>query len=353
MISPTVTVCPPRGSNTALNHLLKKVKDANFTEDERQELLDISKEVFLEMPSNNHARQMTGMLINGNMRSIADGKASMPEIDKQGLIILRSSELQGSFSLQSYGFRSTLKYELYIPENVWESVGEGDLVISVETNGNWSFFAPKYETRLYKDCLDMSGAEQFCVNQGGHLASVGSQWENDEVVKVAGRGNYVWLGGRRRAGADRWEWLDERGWSYQNWAYNQPGDRTEDDTCVMIGDEQWWGSSCQTQRPFICENQVRMTGTHTLAFTNTSQIVDRLFQFRSNNPIGPNSEFRLNWRIESRNSCNVMELVSRDLSGDISTPGLGSLPPPNFYKERHEYTAVIELPHNITDVIFF
>ena len=34
---PTVTVCPPRGSNTALNHLLEKVKDANFTKEERQE----------------------------------------------------------------------------------------------------------------------------------------------------------------------------------------------------------------------------------------------------------------------------------------------------------------------------
>ena len=40
---PTVTVCPPRGSNTALNHLLEKVKDVNFNEEERQELLDISK----------------------------------------------------------------------------------------------------------------------------------------------------------------------------------------------------------------------------------------------------------------------------------------------------------------------
>ena len=35
---PTVTVCPPSGSNTALNHLLEKVKDVNFTEEERQEL---------------------------------------------------------------------------------------------------------------------------------------------------------------------------------------------------------------------------------------------------------------------------------------------------------------------------
>ena len=31
---PTVTVCPPRGSNTALNHLLEKVKDVNFTKEQ-------------------------------------------------------------------------------------------------------------------------------------------------------------------------------------------------------------------------------------------------------------------------------------------------------------------------------
>ena len=36
---PTVTVCPPRGSNTALNHLLEKVKHVDFTEEERKELL--------------------------------------------------------------------------------------------------------------------------------------------------------------------------------------------------------------------------------------------------------------------------------------------------------------------------
>ena len=69
---PTVMVCPPRGSNTALNHLLEKVKDVNFTEDERQELFDISKEVFLEIPNKKHAREMTELLSTENMRSIAN-----------------------------------------------------------------------------------------------------------------------------------------------------------------------------------------------------------------------------------------------------------------------------------------
>merc|ERR1712067_164550 len=79
---PTVTVCPPRGSNTALNHLLEKVKDVNFTKEERQELLDISKEVFIQIPSMKYASQMTGYLSMDNMRSIVNGQASMPEVDE-------------------------------------------------------------------------------------------------------------------------------------------------------------------------------------------------------------------------------------------------------------------------------
>ena len=46
---------------------------------------------------------------------------------------------------------------------------------------------------------------------------------------------------------------------------------------------------------------------------------------------------------------DVKEFVSKELSGSVSTPGLGSLSPPNYYKERHEYSAVIELQHNITE----
>ena len=46
-----------------------------------------------------------------------------------------------------------------------------------------------------------------------------------------------------------------------------------------------------------------------------------------------------------------MELVSRNLAGSVTTPGLGSLTYPDYYKERFEYTAIVELPHNIIDII--
>merc|ERR1712020_679738 len=64
---PTVTVCPPRGSNTALNHLLEKVKDVNYTEEERQELLNIADEVFIGIPNKEFAKEMVELVSDDHM----------------------------------------------------------------------------------------------------------------------------------------------------------------------------------------------------------------------------------------------------------------------------------------------
>ena len=203
-----MTVCPPRGSNTALNHLLEKVKDVNFTKEERQELLAISREVFLEIPNKKYARQMTAFLSVDHMKSIVYRQASMPEVDKQGMIILRSSEPQGSFSSPNLNFKyHSFKFELNFPNNIEELVGEGKLVITVETNKKRGVFALKNTKLLHKEKLTASAAEEFCVNQGGHLASVGSQEEENKLESFVGW-NYVWLGGRRKEGGEGWEWLD-------------------------------------------------------------------------------------------------------------------------------------------------
>ena len=170
---PTVTVCPPRGSNTAVNHLLEKVKDVNFTEEERQQLLSISKEVFLETPNKKYARQMEELLSRENMRSIVNEQASMPEIDQNGMITIRTSELEGSFRTPGFAdpeyngdlYRRphSLHYELDLPDNTGEIVGEGVLVVSVETEGDWGFISPENRLQLYKDPMTMSEAEDLCV----------------------------------------------------------------------------------------------------------------------------------------------------------------------------------------------
>merc|ERR1712012_1256734 len=120
----------------------------------------------------------------------------------------------------------------------------------------------------------------------------------------------------------------------------------------MIALGSWYSQSCEYQSKFICAGPLEKNGNHTLVLGSES-LTDHTLKFWWNPVIdghGPQG-FKLNWRIENGNLPDVMELVSKDLEGSVSTPGLGSLPPPNYYKERHEYTAVIELPHNITKVI--
>ena len=198
----------------------------------------------------------------------------------------------------------------------------------------------------------MSAAEQVCETQGGQLATVGSQWEQDELVRLVGGIADVWLGGRRKAGGNEWEWLDGRPWTYQNWGPSN--DKGYD--CVLISFSGLWESfpCSEIKMWFVCETPLTMSGYHKIGFRKDS-VINRPIEFtwNSSDDLGNISspEFRVNWKIEDGNSPDVMELVCKDLEGSVSTPGLGFLPPPNYYKEKHEYSAIIELPHNITEVI--
>ena len=66
---PEVTICPPRESNTVINQALRKVKNTNLTKVEREDLIDISKQVFFK----SHAIQMTELLSTENILS-RDGR---------------------------------------------------------------------------------------------------------------------------------------------------------------------------------------------------------------------------------------------------------------------------------------
>ena len=153
---PAVTVCPPRGSNTAVNHLLEKVKYINYTKEERQRLLNVSRKVFFETPTKVHAEQMVELLSGGNMRSIVNEQASVPEIGQSGLITIRSSELEGSFSTpgfrdpeyrgEFYSTHRSFHYVLDLPDNTGEIVGKGVFVVELENR----IFKSLFQRRMLK-----------------------------------------------------------------------------------------------------------------------------------------------------------------------------------------------------------
>ena len=103
---PMVTVCPPRGSNTAMNVLLDNIGRVNFSEQDRQELLIIAKKVFIEIPNRKHAKQMMGVLSIENMRSILEERESLPELDEHNVLRLKTS------TVETTSFNFFLKYHV-------------------------------------------------------------------------------------------------------------------------------------------------------------------------------------------------------------------------------------------------
>ena len=71
LMLPEVTVCPPKGSNTVLNHILKKMEDEKVKEDElRWRLLGKINNVYTDQPMT-FAKNMALIM---NIRTLSDVK---------------------------------------------------------------------------------------------------------------------------------------------------------------------------------------------------------------------------------------------------------------------------------------
>ena len=174
---------------------------------------------------------------------------------------------------------------LEFPDNIGELVGEGSIVVSVQTKGGGRVRFQENRLELYPLDLKMKDAEDFCVSRGGHLASIGSQEDLDEIAEVAG-GEFVWLGGTRVR--DDWHWVDGRPWGYESWdpeSYigKMPNLAKLDWDCILfipIG-SVWWNNKCAKEEgiKFICLESVNTTFMES---RNKSLTLNKsLFMYRS------------------------------------------------------------------------
>ena len=135
-------------------------------------------------------------------------------------------KLEGSFSTPGFGESEckdnffgqshSLHYVIEFPKDLGDAVGDGDLVISVETADEWSFSWNR-TMQLHKKKLNMSDAEDFCISQGKHLASITTEEEEKEMEKLTTSGRFkttVWLGGKWNEVQQFWQWLDGRNWEF-------------------------------------------------------------------------------------------------------------------------------------------
>uniref|UniRef100_A0A914NYH4 C-type lectin domain-containing protein n=1 Tax=Panagrolaimus davidi TaxID=227884 RepID=A0A914NYH4_9BILA len=66
------------------------------------------------------------------------------------------------------------------------------------------------------------GAEQVCKREGGHLASIHSQKENDFIGNLPFQAGHIWIGLYTIDQNANWLWTDETLFDYSNWKSGEP-----------------------------------------------------------------------------------------------------------------------------------
>ena len=201
---PTVTVCPPKGSNTALNYDLMKADNKSLTKDDRNTLEKQSVELFLVPSHKDYIERMISMANTENMKKMYEGHQSIPKASGRKGFDIFKWENSGSF--ETPGFKEEFNPNHFIddknyhmilqfPANIQEHVGSGSLVVllEVDTRGEdegWQELV-QYQERaklklsepgVYKTWEE---AEAHCQAEGGHLASVLSEEETTEAIDPA------------------------------------------------------------------------------------------------------------------------------------------------------------------------
>ena len=110
-------------------------------------------------------------------------------------------------------------------------------------------------------------AEDFCQEEGGHLASVGSNEIMDYIIlglrrRGFGDRDWFWLGGNDIEKEGVWKWTDCTLWELTFWDSGEPDNNGGNQHCVMVNvDNQWRDYPCLTSNArSLCSKKICSKG---------------------------------------------------------------------------------------------
>ena len=217
-----MTVCPPHGANTVLNEDLVRLEAVTLTGRQREELVNITQDVFFNAPQSEFEDLALAAMNLENLRSVFDGHQSLPEnYNAMGLEMKSSSpagQLHSPFwgqpARESFYSRDRhFHYTVELPEDIRSIVGEGSLEVQLETRihdiAGWReevTFLTGSQFRFHAEYLSWAAAEAVCVEEGGHLASLLSAGEVEEARHLTE--TTVWVGATDTEVEGEWGWVD-------------------------------------------------------------------------------------------------------------------------------------------------
>ena len=350
---PVVTVCPPKGSNTALNYDLLKAENYTLSKEVEESIRDTAFQVFIET---NHKDIANRTLASADLQMIAEGSQSAPvPYGKHGFETLQWRN-NGTIKTPFFGenFKKAYYMEdkyhhriLDFPDDIKTQIGNGTLVIELEIDtrleegwDEWVGYKEGTKYKLNPELMTMYDAERRCATEGGHLASILSPWENMQAAHFS-KGK-PWIGGERiHEGV--WRWTDGSSWNFNRMNHFEDNDFKQ---CVHLTfGYNWRQWMCDALAPSLCQESItRMRGKQRLEMEYTQdQLTFPYFQvWHSYRATGKTlldswdksrmmTGFSLSWKIKNTDSSleDVSETLSEESTREVSSKNKGHvLPPP-------------------------
>ena len=272
---PTVTVCPPRLTHTALNYDLMRADNNSLSDKDRTDLKTKTFEILTKPSHEEYIRIMVAAANKENLNDVYEGYQSIPEafIGNSGF---RTEVWRTKGSWHTPWYKEDLQPKYYTEDRIHhfvlnfthiaKEVGEGSLVVQVDVdirnkqgweetvtyNEGFKYTsAPKKKDNEGNDKVikkSWSDAQAYCKEKGGSLASIRTWREQKEVETLAG-GKKAWIGLEGLA------WVDGEPLGFTNFG-EESGKIMDSNECGLINRNVWGFETCKHKHDFICQKEI-------------------------------------------------------------------------------------------------
>jgi hypothetical protein len=111
--------------------------------------------------------------------------------------------------------------------------------------------ANQHQYKYVKENRSWHSANEYCANQGGHLATIQDEAENQYVYMMT-HGN-TWLGATDETYEGNWVWVSGEPWNYSNWRTGEPDSRQNTDYLAYYNYLPSWNDLEELNMFFVCE----------------------------------------------------------------------------------------------------
>jgi len=108
---------------------------------------------------------------------------------------------------------------------------------------------------------DWEGAKAICELEGGQLAVIASEADQNRIMSRFGKLREFWIGATDIEREGQFRWVNGQGLGFARWLSGQPTRKyPNNEHCVSFNyawrDGKWGDRNCYDSRPFLCETMV-------------------------------------------------------------------------------------------------